>query len=291
MDTVELLPLELWEHIFSCLSFDLQHELSSMCKLFCKAACPFWIEVAPPGEEEQGAVAAALDPWVKPSLVEALATFRRFRAKHPRRLFQIRLSAGVHDSGFVDTSERPRVVGEGVYSGLKLQSGPSPLLLHDDPSAECNWDGLHIQSAEFVAVCGTHGVTSITLLEGLQEIGNGAFVCCDHLTTVTLPQGLQTIGRSAFKGCERLTSVTFPEGLQEIGDEAFCYCISLTSVTLPQGLQRVGHGAFDTCRRLTSVTFPEGLRDIGSGAFQFCSGLTSVTLPQGLHSRSVQLSP
>ena len=66
-DTALTLPGELWELVFSMLTFDQQHELSSLCKVFCEAARPYWIEVAPPG----GQSAAALDPWVKSSLVEA----------------------------------------------------------------------------------------------------------------------------------------------------------------------------------------------------------------------------
>ena len=183
-----------------------QHELSSLCKVFCEVARPYWIEVAPPG----GQSATALGPWVKSSLVEALGAFGRFRRQHPRRLFQIRLSPGVHDSGFVDYNEVPLVIGEGDFKGLRLRSS-------EEESSPRNWDGLHIQSAEFVAVCGTCGVTS-----------------------VTLPQGLQGVERDAFEMCSNLISVTFPEGLQQVGDDAFCGCSSLTSVTFPEGLQQVG---------------------------------------------------
>ena len=37
-----------------------------------------WIQVAPPDAH----IAAALDPWVKTSLADALAAFRRFRLQH-----------------------------------------------------------------------------------------------------------------------------------------------------------------------------------------------------------------
>ena len=127
-DAPRTLPKELWENVFSMLPFDQQHELSSLCKVFCEATRPYWVEVAPPGR--QGA--AALDPWVKSSLVEALAAFGRFRRQHPRRLFQIRLSPGVHDSGFVTDGGDPLVIGEGDYRGLRLRhrregSSPPPL--------------------------------------------------------------------------------------------------------------------------------------------------------------------
>ena len=37
-DTALTLPRELWEIVFSMLPFDQQHELSSLCKVFCEAA-------------------------------------------------------------------------------------------------------------------------------------------------------------------------------------------------------------------------------------------------------------
>ena len=42
-------PRELWEIVLSMLPFEQQHELGSLCKLFCEAVRPYWIEVAPLG--------------------------------------------------------------------------------------------------------------------------------------------------------------------------------------------------------------------------------------------------
>ena len=116
------------------LPFDQQHELSSLCKVFCEAARPYWIEVAPPG----GQGAAALDPWVKSSLVEALGAFGRFRRQHPRRLFQIRLSPGVHETGFTSILIRCR-----AFSDLRRKLPWS----ETEPrrARTKQWDGLHVQ--------------------------------------------------------------------------------------------------------------------------------------------------
>ena len=56
-------------------------------------------------------------------------------------------------------------------------------------------------------------VTSVTLPEGITEIGEKAFSYCTELTNVTLPSTLTTIGVSAFANCTSLTSLEIPAGV------------------------------------------------------------------------------
>ena len=157
--------------------------------------------------------------------------------------------------------------------------------------------------------------SEVTIPEGVQSIGFGAFRDCKSLSSLTLPTSLQSIGDSAFYGCSSLTSLTLPSILQSIGDGAFRYCKSLRSLTLPSSLQSIGDGAFTRCTSLRSVicnkfykvigqmllssdgtkviaywgensevTIPEGVQSIGDSAFRDCSSLTSFTLPSSLQS-------
>jgi hypothetical protein len=106
-----------------------------------------------------------------------------------------------------------------------------------------------------------------------------AFSGCSGLKSLTLFEGLVEIGDYAFYECRGLTGeLTFPESLVEIGDAAFNDCRSLTSLTLPDGLTEIGDDAFYGCNDLTSLTFPASLTAIGERAFSCCSGLISVTL-------------
>ena len=45
---------------------------------------------------------------------------------------------------------------------------------------------------------------SVTIPEGVQEIGNYAFSYCKHLYSINLPKSLRKIGKEVFKKCDRL---------------------------------------------------------------------------------------
>ena len=64
------------------------------------------------------------------------------------------------------------------------------------------------------------GVTSVVLPQGVQQVGDGAFIVCSSLTSVTFSQGLQSIDHYAFYGCS-IGHVILPQGLQYIGSNAF----------------------------------------------------------------------
>ena len=146
------------------------------------------------------------------------------------------------------------------------------------------------------------GVTSI---EGYFEVHPfyfGAFKGRALLTSVTIPEGVTNIGREAFCNCRKLSSVTIPDSLTSIGDSAFkgCagladqngfviirgilhdYCGSKKDVAIPKGVTRIGSEAFEKCRNLTSVTIPDSVTSIGEWAFSGCSSLTSVTIPESV---------
>ena len=103
-----------------------------------------------------------------------------------------------------------------------------------------------------------------------------AFTGCRGLTSLTLPDGITEIGKSAFYDCSGLTSLTLPDGITEIGKSAFRGCSGLTSLTLPVGITSIGPSAFEGCSGLTSLNLPAGITSIGSYAFVNCSGLTSI---------------
>ena len=49
------------------------------------------------------------------------------------------------------------------------------------------------------------------ILEGVTEIGRGAFAYCHSLTGVVILEGVTEIGYDAFMGCHNLASVAIPE--------------------------------------------------------------------------------
>ncbi len=112
------------------------------------------------------------------------------------------------------------------------------------------------------------GLTSVTLSEGLEAIGEVAFSNCKSLTNITIPASVKTLGSQAFSG-SGLTSVTLSEGLTTIGEFVFSDCKSLTNITIPASVKTLGSQAFSGSG-LTSVTLSEGLEAIGDIAFWSC---------------------
>ena len=71
------------------------------------------------------------------------------------------------------------------------------------------------------------GLESVNIPSGVTII-RGTFNACSALTSVTLPDTLQTIGDSAFMECTSLTSITIPNSVTMIESCAFDYCEALT---------------------------------------------------------------
>ena len=123
-------------------------------------------------------------------------------------------------------------------------------------------------------------MTSVTIAEGVTEIGSSAFYGATALISIDFSHAtsLKTIGMSAFYEATALTSVTLPEGLETIDNYAFYKATALTSVTLPEGLETIDNYAFQDATALTSVTIPSSVKTIGEEAFGD-SGLTSASVP------------
>lgn len=121
-------------------------------------------------------------------------------------------------------------------------------------------------------------LTSVTLPEGLLEIGDYAFAQCSKLQCITIPAGVTRIGSHVFYFCSNLQSVTLPEGIVEIGDRAFHECSKLQTINLPEGLTVIRESAFYWCTNLQSIVLPDSLTTIETFAF-YNTGLTSLIIP------------
>mgnify|MGYP004601679183 FL=1 len=122
-------------------------------------------------------------------------------------------------------------------------------------------------------------VTTVTISEGVTEIGNNAFYFCDSLVSLTLPQSLKRIGENAFYFCNKLKNVSFPDGLTSIEQSAFYACSSLTEVVIPDGITEITDSAFNGCRALTSIKLGSGVQTIGKKAFLCCGDVTALDIP------------
>ncbi len=130
-------------------------------------------------------------------------------------------------------------------------------------------------------------VLTVTIGEGVTNIGEWAFGYYPNLTSITIPASVTTIGGSAFRECSSLASVTIAENSQlvSIGSPAFKNCSNLTSFTLPASVTSIGNDTF-WGTGLTSFIIPENsqLATIGDWAFNGSAGLTTISFPASLTS-------
>ena len=121
------------------------------------------------------------------------------------------------------------------------------------------------------------GLTSATVADGIEVVGNRTFRKCANLETVALPNTLTEIGPAVFQSCSKLANITIPESVTTIGEGAFAECTALTSINIPAGVTRIEADAL-RATGLVSVEFHEGVTYFGAQAFRDCKQLKEVVI-------------
>ena len=124
-----------------------------------------------------------------------------------------------------------------------------------------------------------NGLTAVTLPDGLQSLGRGAFDTCTSLTNTTLPAAITAVPGKCFANCTKLLNVKYAGTVTAIGERAFEGCKSLTAAPVPETVTELGASAFTGCTALTDVTLPAGVAAIPDGCFQGCTALKDMKLP------------
>ena len=84
-----------------------------------------------------------------------------------------------------------------------------------------------VQTHHIGAFCGCKRLAEVELNEGLQCIGERAFIHCTSLLRINIPSTTLKIGGGAFGGCDQLSNAELQEGLHTIGTRAYRNCRSL----------------------------------------------------------------
>jgi len=92
-----------------------------------------------------------------------------------------------------------------------------------------------------------------------------------------IPDGVQKLGQGAFLGCKNLTSVEMPAGISRISYYAFAYCPNLAEIIIPEGVTFMDDNAFDGDRALKRIILPKSLQGIGFDSFAGCDLLEKIT--------------
>lgn len=85
---------------------------------------------------------------------------------------------------------------------------------------------------------------TVTVPEGVKQIGAEAFKERGNINKVILPDSLEKIGEAAFAGCSALTEIEGGSQVKKISDRAFAGC-PLSTVHIPAAVEQIGLRAFD----------------------------------------------
>lgn len=121
-------------------------------------------------------------------------------------------------------------------------------------------------------------IMQITLPQGLEKIGNRAFLGCSNVTSISIPGSVKVIGEAAFCENRNMITLTLNEGLKHIGNSAFELCTSLIDLRIPASVEIIGDHAFYCCESLKCITVSADIRKFGTGVFSYCTNLTQVDI-------------
>ncbi len=143
-------------------------------------------------------------------------------------------------------------------------------------------DSLEIIGDSAFTYC--EGIESVMLPKSICEIGNGAFFNCKALKKVEFPNLTLSspeivIGDRAFYDCDSLINVDFKNNIISFGKEVFYYCSSLESVDLGDNVKIIPPRMFYECKSLKTVNLGKEIEMIGEYAFFYCESLESVEFP------------
>ncbi len=154
---------------------------------------------------------------------------------------------------------------------------------------------------------------TVTISEGITEIGTGAFAYCTGLESIHVPHSVSVLWNDAFLdttakyeltntitayyagwnevycgirsghiGVGITGNVTVSDEVTIITESAFADCAELTGIRLGKNVEWIGDGAFANCASLTQIHLCEALTSIGEKTFQNCIGLVNITLPKSV---------
>lgn len=125
-------------------------------------------------------------------------------------------------------------------------------------------------------------ITSLTIENGVQNVGSYAFTGCKQITEVILPGSVTELGEYAFMYCDKLESVNIPDDVNVITKGVFDGCASLDGVELHEGITEIQNLAFSGCDSISSIVLPESLQTIGDQAFYGCKSLSEFDVPKNV---------
>lgn len=123
-------------------------------------------------------------------------------------------------------------------------------------------------------------VTNITIPDGVEKIGYGAFYHCDNLQDVSIPSSVKEIEGHAFDNTpfmSKISSDVNGSPFTIVGDGILlAYSGNNQEVVIPEGVRTISSGCFEGNSLINKVSLPDSVTIIDSDAFRDCSNLSYV---------------
>lgn len=108
---------------------------------------------------------------------------------------------------------------------------------------------------DFAKKSSIKNMKSLTIQDGVEEIGWSAFSSCEKLQTVSVSNTVKNIWNGAFMECQALESITIGDSVEYIAYVAFSHCKMLRHVILGRSIKKIDTCAFDECELLTDINY------------------------------------
>ena len=112
------------------------------------------------------------------------------------------------------------------------------------------------------------------------DIQKEAFKNCSNLTSISLGNNINSIGDSAFEWNKALTEIIIPDNVNSLGKYVFKDCKSLSDVKIGKGVEILSKGLFSGCSSLLAITIPSQISSIEDDVFYGCTHLGEVNFEE-----------
>lgn len=129
----------------------------------------------------------------------------------------------------------------------------------DELSGEIDLSNLEVIPGH--AFCYDPKITSVITCLTLKSIGNWAFIWAG-ISTISLPETLNSIGEYTFYLASLSGTVALPDSLTKLGANAFYGCNEIEAIQIGSGLKDIPSNAFDGCTNLTTITVNNRREDV-----------------------------
>ena len=223
---------------------------------------------------------------------------------HKDDIKEVKIEEGATSIGFCAFYKLPNLATVTLPSTIKKFAGIKKLInsVENSASSTAPITDYAFYSYAF-AECTS--LKSLTLADGMTEIGAYSFYKCTSLDNVIIPKSITNWDINTFSDCTSLKNVTLPEGLTTMGAYVFSGT-AIRSIVIPstisnwrtkkteEGYETSYRGnancAFDGCNKLSNVTLSDGIEIIGDVIFPKCSSLKKLSIPASVTNISYAFS-